>query len=866
MAVLLDLHVPTLFLAASLTNLVAATLLFRQGEVPAQRDVLGPWAAFAAAHAFSHAGFAHAYATLGAQGVLAGTAAVTPLAQLHVVATPALNLLAFGLLWLGVRRFAGLTLPPWAVLLAPTAWILAMLPAALRPAPAGAAALYLALLLALLAAAARDAWRACRLRRGASALDVFVVLAAACLWAGYRLVEAAHPPHALFTSSTALVGVILGSALPLLGIALAREAATQAAAGREAAAAQSGRAEVERLLTGLPAVIFQREVLPDGTQRLLFRAGDTRAVTGLDPAAMACHSNWTDLAIPGTFDQREALRLTIAEGHYVHDWALRRPDGSVAWLHTEQRLLTRRPDGSAEIVGYHLDISAERKAAAELEQTLTAVPAIVHRGFVSATGRYTRAWLSRGVEGVTGWPWEAVNPQGGLQGLIHADDQAVTVAQLLAVLRDGRAEAEYRLLHASGHFIWVRSSMVVLERLPDGGAEIIAFLADVTAARAAQEREAAALLAGREQVERLHAGLPAVIFLREVREDGGSLALYRGGDIEAVTGWAPHAPEASALLEEWGKGGPESLQAFLARVVAEGSAVAEHGLRQPDGRLRWIRMRCRLLSPLAQGRAEVVGYMLDMTAERQAQARAAAASRLVALGEMAAGLAHELRQPLTSLSLAAENAQRDAGRLQDATLGRRLELIVSQAHRASGIIELLRRFARGPEAGAAQVPLDLREVAATLQALVGGVLREAGVTLELSLGAPPPVPLGDKIALEQILTNLVMNARDAVVAGGDAGRVRISAAREGEEVVMTVADSGGGLPPAVLGRAFEPFVTTKGPDRGTGLGLSICYGLTQAMGGRIAVMNGPEGAVFTLRLPAAPEASDARTAWRSEVS
>lgn len=850
-AAMFDPHAPTLFLSAALTSLVAASLMFWQRRRMEGPDILGPWAAFAASFAAGNAGFAQAHGFLLDAGTVGTMGPGTPGVLLHIVATPALNLLAFGLLWLGVRRIGGCTLPAWAILLAPTAWVLLALLAlltALEPSPAAGVVLHLALLLGLMGAAARDAWRACRGRRRDAAFDVFVVLAVGCLWVAFRLVQAISQPLTPFSANTALLNVMLGTALPFLGITLAREASAR----REAAAAQAGRAEVERLLTGLPAVIFQREVRPDETSRPLFRAGNTQAVTGMDPAALAGHPDWTTLAVPGTFDQREALRRTLGEGHYVHEWALRRPDSSILWLRTEQRLLSRRPDGSAEIVGYHLNITAEREAAAELEQTLTAVPAIVHRGVVTRTGRYTRTWLSRGVEGVTGWPWEAVNPQGGLQGLIHSDDQAATVAQLLAVLRDGRAEAEYRLLHAEGHFIWVRSSMVVLQYLPDGAAEVIAFLADISAARAAREREAAALLAGREQVERLHAGLPALIFLREVRADGSSVPLYRGGDLETVTGWAADAPGATEGLGEWGDGGAESFEAFMRQVLEQGSAVAEHAVVQPDGRQRWIRARCRLLSPLVDGRAEVAGYMLDVTAERLADARAASASRLAALGEMAAGLAHELRQPLTALSLAAENAQMDTRGLGHHALDRRLDLIVNQAHRASEIIETLRRFARGPEAGARQVPLDLHEVTATLLALVGGNLREARVTLSLSLGVPPPVPLGDKIALEQILMNLVINARDAVVARDGARHVRISAAQEGDEVVLTVSDNGGGLPPAILARAFEPFVTTKGPDRGTGLGLSICYGLVRVMGGRITVANGAEGAIFTITLPAAP--------------
>ena len=138
-------------------------------------------------------------------------------------------------------------------------------------------------------------------------------------------------------------------------------------------------------------------------------------------------------------------------------------------------------------------------------------------------------------------------------------------------------------------------------------------------------------------------------------------------------------------------------------------------------------------------------------------------------------------------------------------------------------------------------------------ALVGGALREAEVALDVALGTPPPRILGHLVPLEQVLVNLLANARDAM-AGLPAGaprRLSIAAASEGGTVRLTVADTGGGIPIEVMARLFQPFVSTKGPEHGTGLGLSICQAMIVAMGGTIQAENGPEGAVFILRLPAA---------------
>jgi C4-dicarboxylate-specific signal transduction histidine kinase len=173
------------------------------------------------------------------------------------------------------------------------------------------------------------------------------------------------------------------------------------------------------------------------------------------------------------------------------------------------------------------------------------------------------------------------------------------------------------------------------------------------------------------------------------------------------------------------------------------------------------------------------------------------------------------------------------------------------------VIEHLRRFARGPEAALPAAPVELATAVEGALALIGGALREASVEVTLDLGQPGLAVIGEVVAIEQVLINLLANARDVMEAlpPGAARRVTIAAMQEhgpeGALVRVSVADTGGGIPPALLGRLFEPFVTTKAPERGTGLGLAICQTLAQGMGGRIEARNGPQGALFTLTLQAA---------------
>jgi signal transduction histidine kinase len=382
--------------------------------------------------------------------------------------------------------------------------------------------------------------------------------------------------------------------------------------------------------------------------------------------------------------------------------------------------------------------------------------------------------------------------------------------------------------------------------------------------------ETQTLRSARDHAARIHAGLPAVIFVREMtaRGEPGRL-LFRAGDINGVTGW-PATAMQDVFMGDLSDSVSE-MRAAMERFMREGEMVFDWRMRQPDGGWRWLRCKARTLDLLADGGRVAVGYITNVSAEREAQAQAQAARRLASLADMAHGLAHELKQPLQVIALSAETAQVQIGRMaasdslpapmRDAAnrVEESLEGIVQQALRTGEVIEHLRRFARGSAGTTPVAPLSLDLAVEGAMLLVGHGLRRDGVVVEVALGDPAPVVLGQIISIEQILINLLNNARDAMadLPEGAPRRIRIAAtaAADAGMVALTVADTAGGIPPEVLERLFEPFVTTKGVDKGTGLGLSICHGLARGMGATIEARNDDEGAVFTLRMPlAAPSA------------
>jgi signal transduction histidine kinase len=257
----------------------------------------------------------------------------------------------------------------------------------------------------------------------------------------------------------------------------------------------------------------------------------------------------------------------------------------------------------------------------------------------------------------------------------------------------------------------------------------------------------------------------------------------------------------------------------------------------------------------AQRRAEELAARLcaEMEERKRTEALTVQLARLAALGEMATGLAHELNQPLAALTLAADTAAIRLSSLGAAAIPEaleRLEHVAATAARARDILDHVRLFARAEMPDRAPEPVDLRDAVRGALTLTQAAIRSAGIELETRQPAAPIRVMGHLIALQQMIVNLLMNARDAVAANRtQGGAIRIQIEQQDGEALLTVADNGGGFAEAELQRAFEPFFTTKPPGKGTGIGLSVAYSTVQAMGGTIRLSNAEDGAVVCVRLP-----------------
>jgi len=305
----------------------------------------------------------------------------------------------------------------------------------------------------------------------------------------------------------------------------------------------------------------------------------------------------------------------------------------------------------------------------------------------------------------------------------------------------------------------------------------------------------------------------------------------------------------------------ESFGRALSDLTQIGACSVQYRFRAADGGYLWFREDAQLLPNSVAQSSEAVGALCDITDQKQAELNVLQSSKLITLGEMSSSIAHELNQPLNVIAMASENIKtRIAAPAADASVlpyvTQKLDRIVSQVNRAAGIINHMRMFSRVPDHATEPVAIAAAVDGALM--LIGSQLRLADIQVIRKIESDLPDIISHQQQVEQILVNLILNARDAITSIGLRGEgapatrgiITISAhAAEADWVMVEVSDNGGGIPDSILGLLFDPFFTTKPPGKGTGLGLSICRRIVIDLGGTLVVRNSDEGAVFSFRLP-----------------
>jgi PAS domain S-box-containing protein len=268
-------------------------------------------------------------------------------------------------------------------------------------------------------------------------------------------------------------------------------------------------------------------------------------------------------------------------------------------------------------------------------------------------------------------------------------------------------------------------------------------------------------------------------------------------------------------------------------------------MRDASGAWCWIRTWSVVFARDAEGLpTQVLSIALDVTREVEVEDRLRQAERLTSIGTLAAGIAHEINNPLASVVMTAQLLRRRAKDSKDDTL---LLNLLEDAKRCGRIVRSVQKFAR--QDPSERAPLDLNAVVRAAAELSSAHVRHAGVQLQLALAEDLPPVIGDPTELEQVVLNLVANAAHASASGQT---VRVETAAGRQTVQLKVVDSGCGMPPDVQRHIFDPFFTTRVHEGGTGLGLSVVHGIVEDHQGTIDLDSTVgAGTIFTVTLPTA---------------
>jgi PAS domain S-box-containing protein len=339
--------------------------------------------------------------------------------------------------------------------------------------------------------------------------------------------------------------------------------------------------------------------------------------------------------------------------------------------------------------------------------------------------------------------------------------------------------------------------------------------------------------------------------------------IWASSQWRALFGFAPaERLDLETILQRLHPDDREAIRHTLVKATnGDGHYETDYRLLLPDGRTRWIASRGRVEFNGGGKAVRVRGVSMDITDRKQAEdetlrqrTELAHLSRVTMLGELSGSMAHELNQPLTAILSNAQAAQRFLAH-ENADLNEVRDIladIVEQDNRAGEVIRRLRLLLKKGEVH--QLPLDLNDVVLEVLKLVRSDLVNQSVAVQTVLVPDLPLVKGDRVQLQQVLLNLVMNACDAMSGNPTTHRQLIVRTElcAGKSIRVSVADLGVGLAPDKLEQVFEPFFTTK--PHGLGLGLSVCRTIISAHGGKLWAENRAEGgAVFNFSIPAPPD-------------
>jgi two-component system sensor kinase FixL len=537
-------------------------------------------------------------------------------------------------------------------------------------------------------------------------------------------------------------------------------------------------------------------------------------------------------------------------GCYCAEFRIRRPsDGETRWISSSAQAVFEN-ERAVRLIGVSCDVTDKKaterellekaKLAEQFAGVAASVPGLIASFRLEPQGRASLAYASPSLEDVFGLPADELSEGADpilrrihVQDIGHVRSSIARSAASMAMWR-----GSYRYDHPRKGWIWIEAQFAPTR---EAGGSILwhGYIRDVTARKRIEQ----SLI---EKEARLHATV-----------EGAHDAIVTMDERGVIQSLNPAALRMFGYAAEEALGQPIDLLIPSAASVARGCSPERWSkARETEGRRKDkspLLVDMTIGEAAYHGRRLLIAFMRDSTERREIEERLRSlhAERLSAMGELAAGLAHELNQPLSATALylkAARRLLRTPSELRPTNVEDALDNASTQIIRAGRIISHLREFiARGEPDKTIQHLHDLIDEA---NELVIADAKQAGIQMRFHLNAKNDLILADRVQIKQVIVNLMRNAKDAMSSSKQRKMV-IATAPVGKDMIkLEVADTGCGLAEDVQKRLFEPFTTTK--INGIGVGLSISRSIVEAHYGTIwAKSNRDGGATFSFTLPLA---------------
>jgi len=499
---------------------------------------------------------------------------------------------------------------------------------------------------------------------------------------------------------------------------------------------------------------------------------------------------------------------------------------------------------------------AERRQAEEalkeshgfIEKVADSLPDVI---YIYDLFREENVYASKSLNNVLGYTPEEFKAMGDtvLGRLFHPDDLEPFMAYLEKLKKVKGSEVyeyEYRMKHKDGHWIWIQNRDMIFTRDSKGKPlQTIGTAADITERKQVEQ----ALQESEENFRRSLEDSP--LGVRIFDAEGGTL--YANRAILDIYGYASIEEFKTTPVEK--RLTPESYTEHVIRRERRlwGKGISkqfETSIVRKDGEIRHLQVFRKEV--LWNGKQRVQSIYQDITERKEAEEREEQlqqelriSSRLAAVGELAAGVAHEINNPLTGVLGFSERLLRKS---TDEGISRDLERIHNEAQRIVKVMDNLRTFThrREPEKQYSDINNILHE---TLE-LRAYELRTGNIEVVTDFAPSLPEIEVDSHQIQEVFLNIILNAEQVMTEARTGGKLTIRTRKIKNYVRISFADDGPGIPAEHLDKLFDPFFTTREEQGGTGLGLSVCHGIVRQHGGRLYARSKPgQGATFFVELP-----------------